>query len=82
MALNKRGRWRMVKSETCRDAETLVSESETEVRNYRFDPRPALSKKRDLETGYKKIRDFEIRLKVAETHNSVLGTIRHPLYII
>ena len=49
--------WRMVKSETRRDAETFIWKSETETWKLKQNPSPSLcAKKTEPETSFAKIR--------------------------
>ena len=74
--------WRMVKSETRRDAEILVKNPSPRPfgENFRDSKKGKQTlKKRDFETYQKCFRDFEILPKFSETH-VFRGTIRHPCY--
>jgi len=68
------------KSETRRDAETLVWKSEPETMSTKIRARDAKNtymQKRDSKTQHKGFRDFEIGRKFAETQD-FQRTIRHP----
>ena len=68
---HERKGWRMVKSETCRDAKILVRNPSPRLfgKTFRDSKKEKQTmKKRDFKTYHKRFRDFEILTKFFETH--------------